>query len=53
MSNDERKALNVLRKRIDIVIKRADKGGAVVIWRLDLYIEEAGRQLRNDEFYKE
>ena len=51
ISNDEQRALNDLRKRNDIIIKRADKGGAVVVWRRDLYIEEAERQLGNGEFY--
>ena len=37
ISNDERKALNDLRKRNDIIIKWADMGGAVG-WRRDLYI---------------
>jgi hypothetical protein len=37
---EERKTLNTLRNRKDIVIKPANKGGAVVVWRKDLYITE-------------
>jgi hypothetical protein len=35
-----------------IVIKPADKGGAVVVWRRDLYLAEAERQLSNPSFYR-
>ena len=45
ISSTERKALFCLKKRDDIVIKPADKGCAIVVWRKDLYIEEANRQL--------
>ena len=34
---EEWSALKSLKKRIDIVIKAADKSGAVVVWRADLY----------------
>ena len=40
-----------LRNRTDIVIKQADKGGAVVVWDRDLYLEEAYKQLSDDRFY--
>ncbi|XP_044135914.1 uncharacterized protein LOC122927779 [Bufo gargarizans] len=33
------------------VIKEADKGGNVVLWDMDLYIQEATRQLKNGAFY--
>ena len=36
---------------VDIVIKSVDKGGAVVVWRSDLYEEEALRQLSHTSFY--
>ena len=39
------------KKRKDIVIKAADKGGAVVVWRADLYQKEALRQLSDTSFY--
>ena len=44
-------ALKNLSKRQDIIIKSADKGGAVVVWRSDLYKEEALRQLSDISFY--
>ena len=34
-----------------MVIKEADKGGAVVVWRADLYQKEALRQLFDTSFY--
>ena len=33
------------------MIKPADKGGAVVVWRKDLYQKEAEQQLSNECFY--
>ena len=35
-----------------MVIKPADKGAAVVIWSLPLYIQEATRQLSDHRFYE-
>ena len=49
--SEEWVALKNLSKRQDIVIKSADKGGAVVVWRSDLYKEEALRQLSDTSFY--
>ncbi|KAL8576769.1 hypothetical protein ACOMHN_067667 [Nucella lapillus] len=49
----ELKALEELRRRSDIVVKPADKGGAVVVWRKDLYLQEAGRQLSNTNSYSQ
>ena len=49
--SEEWLALKNLSKRHDIVIKSADKGGAVVVWRSDLYKEEALRQLSDTSFY--
>ena len=43
--------LKSLKKRKDIVMKAADKGGAVVVWRADLYQKEALRQLSDTSFY--
>ena len=45
LSSEEWLALKNLSKRHDIVIKSVDKGGALVVWRSDLYEEEALRQL--------
>ena len=44
--------MNDLKERRDIVITKADKGGAVVISNVDEYIQEANRQLSNQRFYK-
>ena len=52
LSTDEISALNSLRKRQDIVIKPADKGGAIVVWDRNLYIQEALRQLQDNTFYQ-
>ena len=52
MSKKEEDALQNLSKRDDIIITKADKGGAVVIVDVDDYIQEANRQLDNKEFYK-
>ena len=51
LSFEEWVALKNLSKRQDIIIKSADKGGAVVVWRSDLYKEEALRQLSDTSFY--
>ena len=51
LSSEEWAALKNLSKRNDIVVKSADKGGAVVVWRSDLYQKEALRQLSDTSFY--
>ena len=51
LSSEEWSALKSLKKRKDMVIKAADKGGAVVVWRADLYQKEALRQLSDTSFY--
>ena len=50
LTPSEFSALNSL-ARNDIVIKPADKGGALVVWKADLYREEANRQLSDTTFY--
>ena len=35
-----------------MVIKPADKGGAVVVWARPLYIQEAQKQLSDQRFYE-
>jgi len=52
LSQDELQALRELRRRRDIVVKPADKGGAVVVWSRDLYNQEANRQLSDNRFYQ-
>ena len=44
-------ALINLKNRNDLVIKTDDKGGATVVWRTDLYQQEAIRQLSDQTFY--
>ena len=36
---------------VDIIVKAADKGGALVVWRADLYQKEALRQLSDTSLY--
>ncbi len=52
LTKDERRALEELTTRSDIVIKRADKGGATVIVSSEWYEKEAERQLNDTTFYK-
>lgn len=49
----EREALSDLSQREDIIITKADKGGATVIMDVHSYITEAERQLKNTAFYQE
>lgn len=49
----ERKALRELRSNDTLVIKPADKGGAIVIQTTQDYISEAQRQLADPNFYSE
>ena len=48
----ERASLISLRQRTDVVIKPADKGGAVVVWDRNLYKQEAERQLSDSTFFE-
>ena len=50
-SSEDRNAIKGLQEIKDIVIKPADKGGAIVVWRRDLYFQEALRQISNTDFY--
>ena len=52
LTKDERSALEELAMRSDIVIKRADKGGATVIVSSEWYENEAERHLNDTTFYK-
>ena len=51
LSSEERAALENLSKRKDLVVKAADKGGALVVWQADLYQKEALRQLSDTSFH--
>lgn len=44
--------MEALSKDEDLVIKKAGKGGAIVVWSKDLYVKEAASQLNNTEFYQ-
>ena len=52
LSKKETKALNDLKDRENIVVTKADKGGAIVVTDVSDYIEEANRQLSNRTVYK-
>ncbi|CAH2283313.1 Hypothetical predicted protein, partial [Pelobates cultripes] len=49
----EREALKDLQKDANIVIKPADKGGGVIIWKKEKYMEEIYRQLEDSSTYQE
>ena len=51
LSSEERAALEHLKKRKDIIVKAADKGGSLVVWRADPYQKEALQQLSDTSFY--
>ena len=51
LTKGEIDSLYELKNRDDIIVTKADKGGAVVIMNVDDYIKEANRQLNNTEFY--
>jgi len=51
LSTEEWAALKNLSKRKEVVIKAANTGGAVVVWRTDFYRQEAFRQLSDTSFY--
>ena len=52
LSKSELGALEDLKSRDDIIITKADKGGAVVVQDVGDYIKEARRQLSDGTFYK-
>ena len=52
LTKKERQAIKSLSQNPNIIIKLADKGGAIVIQDKHKYIEECLRQLNNKEHYK-
>ncbi|XP_061171899.1 uncharacterized protein LOC133181402 [Saccostrea echinata] len=52
LSKEERSALQSLKNRDDIVIKKADKGSTVVVLDKEAYMAEAQRQLSDERFCK-
>ena len=52
LSKEEQQALKILKNSSDIIIKEADKGGAIVVWGRKDYCNEAYRQLNDKEVYE-
>ena len=52
LSHAEIESINRLKDDDDIIIKQADKGGAIVIWPREDYLTEAYQQLNNVNHYK-
>ncbi|XP_073406989.1 uncharacterized protein [Dendrobates tinctorius] len=48
----ERLAVKKLKDNPSFVIKKADKGGNIVLWPIDMYLMEAKRQLNNISCYQ-
>ena len=51
LTKGERKAMEELKRNPDIVIKPADKGSAVVVMDLDMYLAEGMKQLQDRTTY--
>ncbi|KAJ8046469.1 hypothetical protein HOLleu_05145 [Holothuria leucospilota] len=51
ISREETAAIKELRRNAGIVIRQADKGGAVTVLNTSDYIQEAESQLNNSKFY--
>ena len=52
LTKSERTSMKGLSEREDIIITKADKGGAVVIVDVKDYMKEVERQLNNTENYR-
>ena len=52
ISKDELQAIHNLKTDNDLIVKPADKGGAIVIWPKDAYLAEAYRQLNDSNHYR-
>jgi len=52
IDREETLALKSLKNNDNIVIKSADKGGAIVIMDKDAYIREGNRQLQDPKYYR-
>lgn len=52
MTKSEKKSMQNLTSRTDIIIKPADKGGAIVVLNTTDYLQEAYRQLNDLKFYE-
>ena len=51
LTPNEMKALSELRANKNIIIKRADKGGRIVLWPREMYLAEARKQLADEQYY--
>ena len=51
LTHNEIKALSELRANKNIIIKRADKGGRIVLWPREMYLAEAQKQLTDEQYY--
>ena len=47
----EIKAISELRANKNMIIKRADKGGRIVLWPREMYLAEAEKQLVDKQYY--
>ena len=52
LSREHNKILKTILHDDSYVVKQADKGGAIVVWRKDMYVAEAERQLSDITFYR-
>ena len=52
LSHEQWESLTSLHKNDELIVKPADKGGAIVIWPRELYLTEAYKQLNNNLHYK-
>ena len=53
ISNTEEQAIKALCNNEQLIVKPADKGGAIVIWPRQSYITEVNNQLSNKQNYKQ
>lgn len=49
----EKRSIDTLQRDTDIIIKEADKGGAIVIMDINYYKEKMEEQLMNSQYYSE
>lgn len=52
LSKSETLALRKLQNNTTFIIKESDKGGNVVVWPVNMYLQEAYRQLNNNTLYQ-
>ena len=52
LTREDHEAISALKQRRDIIIKPAHKGGKIVLWPVNQYLEEAHRQLSDSKYYQ-